>query len=80
MLVELPWPKYEEKYIHEEEHVTIAIQINGKLRSLYNCLIDTPEHDVQSAILKLEQVKKHIGDKEVRKCIFIPNKLINIIV
>lgn len=80
MLVELPWPKYEEKYIHEEEHITIAIQINGKLRSLYNCLIDTPEHDVQSAILKLEQVKKHIGDKTVRKCIFIPNKLINIIV
>ncbi|KJV56903.1 leucine--tRNA ligase [Orientia chuto str. Dubai] len=79
MLIQASWPKYNEEYIHEE-HVNIAIQINGKFRALYNCMIDTSEQEVQSAALKLEQVKKYLANQQIKKCIFIPNKLINIII
>ncbi len=79
MLAQLSWPEYNEKYILVED-ATIAVQVNGKLRTLYNCKVDTPESEVQSAIIKLDKVIKYVEGKVIKKYIFIPNKLINIIV
>jgi len=72
------WPAFNESYV-QEDRITIAVQINGKLRD--TCLV---ERDIDEAILKetifsLEKVKKHIEGREIRKTIVVPNKLVNIV-
>jgi leucyl-tRNA synthetase len=72
------WPVCNEAYV-QEDRITIAVQINGKLRD--TCLV---ERDIDEAILKeaifsLEKVKKHIEGREIRKTIIVPNKLVNIV-
>lgn len=79
MLSQLSWPEYKQEYILTEQ-VTIAVQINGKLRSLYECDIDTAEQDIKDAVLKLETVTKYIANNTIKKHIFVPNKIFNIII
>ncbi len=74
------WPKYNEKYL-KSETLTIAIQINGKLRSTIQITADENDKD---RIIKLAKnnlrVVNFLAGKEVKKEIFVPNKLVNFVV
>ncbi len=74
-----PWPKYDKKFI-KEEIITFIIQINGKIRDQIEVETDISEEKAKKLTLEREKVKKWIGDKEIKKVIFIPGKLINIVV
>ena len=54
MLVDYPWPSYDESYIVEET-VTIAIQVNGKLRDTVDVERDMEEEALKGLILSLEE-------------------------
>ena len=57
----------------------MAIQINGKIRGIIE-LNDTPEEgDLIKKIEKIEKIKTIMGDKEIIRSIYIPNKIINIL-
>ena len=73
------WPKYNENLIREDE-INILVQINGKKRGLIKCKRGISEIDLYESILKEKNIHKHIEGKEVRKKIFVMNKLINILV
>jgi leucyl-tRNA synthetase len=77
-----PWPKVDEKFLEEEE-VTIAIQINGKVRDsirIMNNELGIMEGEVVKKALESERVQKFLEGKEVKKTIYIPGKIINLVI
>lgn len=73
------YPIYDEEKI-KEDTVTMAVQVNGKLRSTVSVKKDE-EKEVVLKLCKLEEnVKKHIEGKEIIKEIVVPNKIVNIVV
>ncbi len=76
--IKLSWPKYNELLLEEEE-VNIVVQINGKKRGLINCLKNQSEDNIFKIIRKDEKINKYVLDKNIKKKIYIKDKLINII-
>ena len=75
----LTWPSYEESLIIEE-NISFVIQINGKKRGLIEIKMNQSEEEILKKIKKDEKIKKYFLDKKFKKKIFVPNKLINIII
>jgi leucyl-tRNA synthetase len=73
------WPVFDKDAIQEEE-VTIVVQVNGKLRATINLPIDTSEEEVKKLVLANEKVKNFTDNKKIVKTVFVPNKLINVVV
>ena len=73
------WPSYDEKFIVEDT-VTIAIQVNGKVRAEIEAAIDASEEDVIQQALALDAVQKWVSEKEIIKNIYIPARIVNIVV
>lgn len=76
---ETAWPVWDDALIVDET-ITIAVQVNGKLRATVQLPADTSEEDIKKAALESENVVAHIGDKEPLKVIYIPKKLVNVVV
>ncbi len=75
----ITWPSYEESLILE--HTTpFVIQINGKKRGIIEIEMNQSKEQVLEKIKQNEKINKYFFNKELKKIIFIPNKLINIIV
>ncbi len=72
------WPKYNENLIQEDQ-INIVVQINGKKRGLIKSKRDINEIELFDKILDESTMSKYIKDKKIRKKIFVPNKLINIL-
>ena len=75
----IEWPKINENLLIEEK-INFVIQINGKKRGLIKTNRDTTEKDLIELINTNAEIKKYIENQEVKKKIFVPNKLINIII
>ncbi|MCH8069071.1 MAG: class I tRNA ligase family protein [Candidatus Marinimicrobia bacterium] len=73
------WPTYDQNLI-VEEMVTIAVQVNGKLRGNFQIEIDSNDNEIKKAAMEIENVKRHIGNREMKKIIIIKNKLVNFVV
>jgi leucyl-tRNA synthetase len=78
-LVNAAWPSFDPK-IATEGKVTIVVQINGKLRDKFEMERDLPEDVVRDKALSLRRIQKIIGGKEVKKTIYVQNKLVNLVV
>ena len=79
LLVLEKWPQADESKMKESE-VTIAIQINSRVRAECKIAVDSKEEEVVSLAKSISAVKKWLGGKEVKKVIYVPNKLINFVV
>lgn len=73
------WPKASKKLLIEDT-ITIGVQINGKLRSTINIKPNSPENEVKEAAQKEENIVKYIDGKEIIKVIYVPNRIINIVI
>ena len=73
------WPAYDEAQLVEEE-VTLAVQVNGRVRSRVTVPADAPEAAVREAALADEKVARNISGREVRKVVVVPGRLVNIVV
>ena len=73
------WPKADSKYL-AVDNVTIVVQVNGKLRAQIECPVDVSELVAVNQALKQEKVATHINGQEIKKTIFVKNKLINFVV
>jgi leucyl-tRNA synthetase len=75
------WPSYDEALL-VEDIVTIAVQVNGKLRDTLQ--VQSAKFKVQSEIedlaMQSENVKKFIDGKEIKKTIYVPGKILNLVV
>jgi len=73
-----PWPVYDESLAQDEE-ITLVIQINGKVRAKISTAANITESDANQIALKNESIEKHIAGLEIRKTIYVPGKLLNIV-
>ncbi|MEI6755634.1 MAG: leucine--tRNA ligase [bacterium] len=73
------WPIHDDKYLVEDQ-VTVVIQINGKVRSKIQVATDASEEDVISMAKQDEKVAGYIKNQEIKKTIYVPNKLISFVV
>lgn len=73
------WPVLDEQYLVEES-ITVAVQVNGKVRSEVNVAVDASEEEVKAEAFKQENVIAHTEGKEVIKFIYVPGRIVNIVV
>jgi leucyl-tRNA synthetase len=73
------WPKVNETFLVDDT-ITIVVQINGKVRAQLQMPAAATKEEVIEAARSQENVIAHIDDKEVRKEIYIPSKLLNLVV
>ena len=72
------WPKWDDSFI-QSSVMTVIVQVNGKLRAKLELPADTDEDAVKQAALADENVQRFVGG-EPKKVIYIPRKLVNIVV
>ena len=75
----LAWPVFDETIL-KEEHINIVIQINGKKRGLLKTKPNVSEENLLASILKDEKLLKYLEQENIKRKIYIKNKLINIII
>lgn len=73
------WPEYDESLIVQDK-MELVIQVNGKVREKVEVGVELKEEELKEITLNNEKVLKWIKGKEIRKVIFIPPKLINIVI
>ncbi|HEY6194533.1 MAG TPA: leucine--tRNA ligase [Candidatus Eisenbacteria bacterium] len=74
-----PWPAYDPA-LCVEETVTVAVQVNGKLRATLDVPRGAEEAAVQEAALADERVSRYVNGGTLRKTIFVKDKLLNLVV
>jgi leucyl-tRNA synthetase len=78
-LVKHPWPKWDEGALVKEE-ILIVVQVNGKVRGRITVPADASEEGIKEAAMEHHNVRRFVGDKTPKKIIFVPGKLVNIVV
>ncbi|MDO9334094.1 MAG: leucine--tRNA ligase [Dehalococcoidales bacterium] len=73
------WPKWDEALAKEEE-ITLVVQVNGKLRDRISVPVSITEDDAKHLARDSEKVKTHLEGKQIVKVIYVPGKLVNIVV
>jgi leucyl-tRNA synthetase len=73
------WPKYDEKYLARDT-VTVAVQVNGKLRGEVAVPADALESDVVKAARSHDKVAGYLKDQTIKKTIYVPGRLVNFVV
>lgn len=73
------WPTYDESKLVEDV-VEIVVQINGKVRQHLQVSKDASREELQALALNDERIKQELADKEVKKVIAVPGKLVSIVV
>ncbi len=73
------WPEWDEDLIRQEE-IEIPVQVNGKVRAKIKVPAGAAEDEVIKLALSADNVKKHIAGKEVVKQIYVPSKIVNLVV
>jgi leucyl-tRNA synthetase len=78
LVVETPWPKAEESFL-VRDHVTMAVQVNGKRRGEITVPKGLDPKSVEEAALALDGVKRALDGKPARKVIVIPDRIANVV-
>lgn len=73
------WPEYIPEALAVDE-VTVVIQVNGKVRDKITVPIDMDKKEVEEIAKSQPKVDEYIKDKDIKKVVVIPNKLVNIVV
>ena len=77
-LSNISWPDYDNELLKSEE-INFVVQINGKKRSILKVKKNTGESEVLKAIKSDSLTKKHLNNRNMKKIIFVKNRLINIL-
>ncbi|HEV8573240.1 MAG TPA: class I tRNA ligase family protein, partial [Dehalococcoidia bacterium] len=73
------WPEWDEELAREEE-VTLVVQVNGKVRDRIQVASDIDEAQAKELALASPHVQKHVEGLDVRRVIYVPGKLVNVVV
>ena len=78
-LQEIPWPLVKKNFL-KKDNVIVVVQINGKRRGEVSVKMDILENDLMRQINEVKNIKEILKDKKIKKSIFVPNKIINLVV
>jgi leucyl-tRNA synthetase len=73
------WPVHDDKYLVSDQ-ITIVVQVNGKVRANIQMPTDATEEAIVEAAKAEPRVQEHLQQKEVRKTIYVPQKLVSFVV
>jgi leucyl-tRNA synthetase len=73
------WPTWSEK-LTQAEQVTLVIQVNGKLRDRFPVSVSISEEEAKKLAMASAKVKPHIEGKKIINTIYVPRKLVNLVV
>jgi leucyl-tRNA synthetase len=79
LLAEAAWPSFDPALVAADV-VTIAVQVNGKLRGEVQVPVGAGEEEVRALAVGEERVRAHLAGKTVRKVVFVPRRLMNFVV
>jgi leucyl-tRNA synthetase len=72
------WPAWDEA-LAREDAITLIVQVNGKVRDRITVPADIAEAEARALALASEQVQRYLGGKQPRQVIYVPGKLVNIV-
>jgi len=78
MIADAAWPAFDPALLIDDE-VTIAVQVNGKLRETMTAARGLSREDAQALALALPKVQAQLGGDTPRKVIVVPDRLVNIV-
>jgi leucyl-tRNA synthetase len=78
-LERIPWPIYSPEAL-EEESLLIVVQVNGKVRGKITVPADVTQERIQSEALADSRVAGFLDGKRVRRVVYVPRRLLNIVV
>lgn len=79
LVVAETWPQGDAK-LAEDQVVTYAVQLCGKMRGTIDMPKDASKEEIQAQAMALENVKRQVEGKEIVKVIVVPNRLINLVI
>ncbi len=74
-----PWPEVDESALVDDT-ITVAVQVNGKVRATLSIAADADKDSVLAAAKAEDNVRKYIDGKELRREIYVPGRLVNLVV
>ena len=72
------WPAWDPE-LAADEMITLVVQVNGRLRDRIEVPADISEQDAQEKALASNRVKTHTEGKTVRRIIYVPGRLVNVV-
>ncbi len=78
-LLDVSWPSYRSEALEVEKRL-IVIQVNGKVRSRIEVPDSFSQKEIEAEALKDERVQRFLNDKEIKRVIVVPKKLVNVVV
>ena len=78
MVCQQPWPEADAQYLVEDT-ITMAVQVNGKLKTTLELAPDISKEDAEATALADEKIKHATEGKTIRKVIVVPRKIINVV-
>jgi leucyl-tRNA synthetase len=79
LIVESQWPEFDPEALKKDEF-NIVIQVNGKLRGQIEVPASSSQEEIKKMALNEEKIQKFIEGKNIIKTIYVPKKLVNIVV
>ena len=74
-----PWPQWNEELARDEE-ATLVVQVNGKLRDRITVPLSITEAEAKSLAMASQRVKAYLEGRELLKTIYVPGRLVNLVV
>ena len=78
LLIDAPWPVADPALLVDDT-VTVAVQVNGKLRATITLPRDVDRQEAEKMALAQDGVLKAMGGKPARKVIVVPNRIVNVV-
>ena len=78
-IIDTPWPSVDSEAL-KQDALQWVIQINGKYRGRMTLPAQITEDEIKQAVLQEASLQQHIRNKTIRQWIFVPNKLINLVI
>ena len=79
LVAQTPWPEPEPALL-KQDTVKMAVQVNGKRRTEIEVPKDAPNEEIEKLALAQEPVQRAIGEKQVRRVIVVPGRIVNVVV
>jgi leucyl-tRNA synthetase len=79
LLADSPWPLAEDALLVDDT-VTVAVQVNGKLRGTLQLAKDAPKDTAEKAALALPEIVRALDGKTPKRVIVVPNRIVNVVV
>ncbi len=73
-----PWPEWDEE-LAKEEIITLVVQVDGKVRDRLQVPADISEEEAKKLALESSRVKRHTEGKEIKRVIYVPGRLVNVV-